>query len=112
MFMEKLPRNNVVFAVWLILNSAMLILKVSIRYINLQEMQVLPYTDRSFLINVLNTTSTIPVIIQKEPNHWVVGTNIDKQAQTVNFVDPKYTNINGTFVSGSVPFSQINCLIY
>lgn len=70
------------------------------------------YTDRSYLINILNTTSTIPVIIQKEPNHWVVGTHIDKNAQTVSYVDPKYTNSGGSNLSGIVPFSQIDCLIY
>ena len=70
------------------------------------------YTDRSYLINILNTTSTIPVIIQKEPNHWVVGTHIDKQAQTVSYVDPKYTNSGGSNLSGTVSFSEVDCLIY
>lgn len=68
-------------------------------------------TIRDYVIQQLNTGKT-PVIIQKEPNHWVVGTSINTNSQTVNYLDPKYTDYSGNNLQGSVSFNQIDCLVY
>lgn len=68
-------------------------------------------TIRDYVIQQLNTGKT-PVIIQKEPNHWVVGTSINTNSQTVNYLDPKYTDYFGYNLQGSVSFNQIDCLVY
>lgn len=68
-------------------------------------------TIRDYVIQQLNT-GKIPVIIQKESNHWVVGTSINTNSQTVNYLDPKYTDYSGYNLQGSVSFNQIDCLVY
>lgn len=68
-------------------------------------------TIRDYLIQQLNTGKT-PVIIQKEPNHWVIGTSINTNSQVVNYYDPKYCDYYGNNLSGTIGFDQIDCLIY
>lgn len=80
---------------------------VGVKYSVNGQIQVI----RDSLIIKLVSAST-PIIIQKEPNHWVVGTAINNNSHTVNYFDPKYSDNYGRNLSGTVGFDQIDCLIY
>lgn len=69
------------------------------------------YITRQYVIEALRLTHA-PIIIQIEEHHWVVGTNIDTAACTVYYIDPKYINYSGDYVTGSIHFYDIDCVIY